>query len=231
MRLFRRASGWHACLFIKVEPSRSPRKASGVVGIDPGFENLLTLSSGEKIPHPRELEKSIKRMGQSQRGRNQKLTSRINERIRNRRKDRNHKLSHRLVSENVFIAFSKDDINSIAKRFGKSVRSSGHGQLRSMLSYKSSRTGDTTYVEPDCKFSTMRCSVCKALTGPTGLSGLAVRQWVCTNCGSSHDRDINSAINALIAGVGMTLEFPKSPIMQDGEVHSHVEPNLTMKVE
>lgn len=206
IRLVKRASGWYACLFIQAESASIPRMGDQVVGIDPGFSNLLTLSNGQKVQHPRELEAAALRLAQAQRGRNRRLAARLQERITNRRKDRNHKLSRRLVSENVFIAFSKDRINGIAKRFGKSVASSSHYQLRSMLSYKSSRTGDTIYVEPDSKNSTMRCSVCKALTGPTGLRGLAVREWTCSDCGSQHDRDINAAINALIAGAGMVLE-------------------------
>jgi len=89
---------------------------------------------------------------------------------------------------------------------GAAVSSSSHNQLRSMIAYKASRTGDTIYVEPESKHSTMRCSNCGELTGPTGLSGLAVRHWVCP-CGKEHDRDINAAINTLIAGAGLALEL------------------------
>ena len=52
----------------------------------------------------------------------------------------------------------------------------------------------------------MTCSNCKSLTGPTGLDGLKVRNWVCTACGAVHDRDLNSAMVILNAGVGTTLE-------------------------
>jgi transposase len=85
------------------------------------------------------------------------------------------------------------------------VSSSGHGQLRQMLSYKC-RTGGRAYDEPDSKFSTMTCSDCGARTGPTGLSMLAVRHWCCSACGAQHDRDVNAARNALFAGVGTTHE-------------------------
>lgn len=206
LRLVKRASGWYACLFIQAETVPIQRVSEGVIGIDPGFKNLLTLSNGEKIEHPREMEAAAQRLAQAQRGGNRRLAARISERIANQRKDRNHKPSRRLVSENIFIAFSADRHSAIARRFGKSVASSGHHQLRSMLSYKSSRTGDTIYVEPDSKNSTMRCSNCGALTGPTGLRGLAVRQWACSGRGSLHDRDTNSAINAFIDGAGMALE-------------------------
>jgi len=129
----------------------------------------------------------------------------IQERISNRRKDRNHKLSSRLVSENTFIAFSKDPIKAIKRRFGKSVTSSGHNQLRLMISYKASRTGDTIYVEPESRYSTQMCSNCGLLSGPTGLSALKVRQWRC-DCGSLHDRDINAALNTLHAALGGSVE-------------------------
>ena len=204
-RIVKRSSGWYLCLFIDADRERINRVADGQIGIDPGFKNLLTLSTGEVIPHPRELEKTEQRIAQAQRGHDKKLTARLHERRANQIKDRNHKLSLRLVQENKFIAFSKDNIKGIAHRFGKSVDSSSHYQLRSMLKYKS-RAGDTEYVEPNSFQSTMTCCDCGALTGPTGLVGLSVRQWVCSECGSVHDRDQNSACNALIAGAGIAHE-------------------------
>jgi putative transposase len=204
-RLIKRASGWYLCIFIDASPNCIPRLSNGRVGIDPGFNRLLTLSNGEGVEHPRELEKSSKRLRQSQRGGNKKLTARIHERIANQRKDRNHKLSRKIVSENVFIAFSKDNIRGIAHNFGKSVSSSGHYQLRQMLMYKSSFCG-TRYVEVESRNSTKSCCVCGSLTGPSGISGLAVREWVCGACGAFHDRDINSAVNTLISGLGSNHE-------------------------
>ena len=204
-RIVKRASGWYLCLFIDAEPNAIPRVASGQVGIDPGFKDLLSLSTGEKIEHPRELEASAFRLAQAQRGNNRTLAARIQEQIANQRKDRNHKLSRRLVSENTLIAFSADRHSAIARRFGKSVASSGDHQLRSMLSYKC-RAGGAIYVEPDSRNSTRTCSACGALSGPTGLAGLKVRQWDCGACGAHHDRDTNAAMNALIAGAGLAHE-------------------------
>lgn len=205
-RMIKRASGWHLCLFVDAQPNVIPITGNGRVGIDPGYENLLTLSTGEKIKNPRELEHSMERIKQSQRGKNKRLTARLHERIANRRKDRNHKLTRRLVSENAFIAFSKDDIGQLSRwSFGKSATSAGHGQIRRMLSCKC-RTGGRIYVEPKSYKSTMTCSKCGALTGPTGRGCLKVRRWTCVACGAIHDRDVNSAMNALIAGVGMTHE-------------------------
>ena len=204
-RIVKRASGWHLCLFIDAQPKAIPHLGDGQIGIDPGFKSLLTLSTGEVIDHPRELEVAAKRLAQAQRGNHKVLGSRIQERIANQRKDRNHKLSRRLVRENAVIRFSADRHNGIAKKFGKSVSSSGHGQLRQMLSYKC-RAGGRAYDEPDSKFSTMTCSDCGARTGPTGWAGLQVRQWRCSACGAQHDRDVNAARNTLFAGAGYAHE-------------------------
>lgn len=204
-RIVRRASGWHLCLFIDAESNVLPRVATGEVGIDPGFKHLLTLSNGEKVEHPRELEASALRLGQAQRGRRKQLTARLHERMQCQRNDRNHKLSRDLVSRFTTIYFSKDNTSGIAKRFGRSVASSGHAQLRRMLSYKG-RSGGTEYVEVGSKLSTKTCSACGALSGPSGLAGLKVRQWTCAACGKAHDRDINAAVNTLIAGAGRALK-------------------------
>src|SRR5215475_3653065 len=204
-RMVKRASGWYLCLFLAAEAKKIERVGTGVIGIDPGFENLLTTSDGEVIEHPRELEQAERRLGQAQRGHDGELAARLQERIGQRRQDRNHKLSRRLVAENVEIYFSKDHNKGIAKRFGKSVASSGHAQLRRMLAYKSPTSG-TRYVEVDAKFSTMTCSICGFRSSPRGLGMLAVRQWTCAECGSSHQRDMNAAVNTLMAGAGSALE-------------------------
>ena len=203
-RLVKRANGWFLCLFIDAERKPIERLANNEVGIDPGFKDLLTLSNGIKFDRPTELAKAKKRIGQAQRGKRKSLVARLHQKIKNQRKDRNHKLSLKLIQENVFIAFSKDNHAGIARKFGKSVSNSAHGQLQQMLAYKS-RTGGTKYIEVCSKNSTRICSACGSLTGPTGWTGLKVRQWVCS-CGTAHDRDINAAINTYLAGVGATHE-------------------------
>ncbi len=203
-RLCKRASGWHLCLFIDTNPQSIKRVGNGLVGIDPGFKSLLTLSTGEQISHPRELERTESRLAQAQRGNRRHLAARLQERISNQRKDRNHKLSRRLVAENIKIVFSADSIQSIARRFGKSVASSGHYQLRRMLSYKAAYSG-CEYVEVDSKGSTKTCSECGSLSGPAGFAGLSVRSWKCA-CGARHERDVNAARNTLKAAAGCAVE-------------------------
>lgn len=203
-RIIKRASGWYLCLFIDADRQPIKRVAHGRVGIDPGFKDLITLSNGEKVGRPDELQRLEKRLAQAQRGVNRKLVARLHERIKNQRKDRNHKLSLQLVRENEVIVFSKDNHKAIAKKFGKSVASSAHYQLQQMLAYKS-RAAGTQYIEVESRNSTKTCSSCGSVEGPTGLAGLSIRQWVCS-CGERHDRDINAAMNTYKAGAGKVLE-------------------------
>lgn len=204
-RLLKKASGWYLAVCLDVEPNAIQRVASGRIGIDPGFASLLTLSDGKKVDHPRELEALSESLARAQRGGHKRCAARIQEHIANQRRDRNHKLSRDLVAKNEVIVFSADRHKAMAKMFGKSVTSSGHAQLRSMLAYKS-RIGGTQYIEVDSRFSTKTCSACGCLSGPSGFRGLAVREWTCSGCGTHQDRDINAALNTLFLGAGRASE-------------------------
>jgi len=70
--------------------------------------------------------------------------------------------------------------------------------------HKSSSCG-RRYIEVSSRNSTRTCSACGQLSGPSGLASLSVRQWAC-DCGVTHDRDINAAVNVLIAARGMRVE-------------------------
>ncbi|MPR13663.1 transposase [Microvirga tunisiensis] len=58
-------------------------------------------------------------------------------------------------------------------------------------------------------YTTQTCTECDALSGPHGREGLAVRQWVCSDCGAVHDRDRNAALN--IARLGCETLGLKGP--------------------
>jgi putative transposase len=74
-----------------------------------------------------------------------------------------------------------------------------------MLAYKCTASG-RQFLEVPSKYSTKTCAACGSLSGPIGYAGLRVRQWVCAVCGTAHDRDVNAAVNILVAGVGTTHE-------------------------
>jgi len=168
----------------------------------------LTLSDGTKIENPRELRKGAGRLAQAQRSGKKKLVARIQERQANRRRDRNHKISRWIVENYKTIYYSDDNFKAMAKRFGKSISESALGNLIGMMNYKG-RIGGREVRAINSFRTTMTCSTCGALTGPTGLGGLAVRYWICSACGALHDRDINSAKVVFNIGLGISHEGTK----------------------
>src|ERR1700681_2029472 len=81
----------------------------------------------------------------------------------------------------------------------KSVLDASWGMLKTLLQCKGQQAGRSVRIVSE-RNTTRTCSSCGSLTGPTGLDMLAVRTWVCVECGVTHDRDVNAARNILAAG-------------------------------
>ena len=78
----------------------------------------------------------------------------------------------------------------------KSVMDQGWSDLKGMLSYKAiGRCG--IFLEVNEANTTRTCSFCGSGTGPKGVAGLGIRDWVCETCGTEHDRDLNASLNIL----------------------------------
>ena len=204
-RIIKKPSGWYLALWIDAEHIFTVKDTDKAVGIDPGFNTLLTLLDGTKYENPRELRKGESRQAPPQRGKRNKLAARLLERQANRRNDRNHKISRNLVENYKIIKYSNDNFKGLARIHGKSVSEASLGNLIDMITYKG-RLGGRDVISVNSKYTTMICSACGAKTGPRGWSGLAVRIWECSACGAVHDRDINSAIVVLNSGAGAALK-------------------------
>ena len=208
-KIIKRASGWYLQLTIDTVHKFPVKLTSKKIGIDTGFKYLAILSDGTKFENKRNFIKGQKRLAQAQRGKRKKLTARFHERIKHRRRNYNHKVSRYIVENYSEIYITNDNLRGQSKIFGKSVSDAGISQLRQFVSYKSDVHG-RKFVLVDPKHTTMTCSVCRSLTGPTGLDKLAVRNWECSVCGAQHDRDINSAKVILNFGLGYSLDNVKT---------------------
>jgi putative transposase len=204
-RIIKRASGWYLQLIISNNNKFPVKNTIEKVGVDTGFNHLAILSNGIKIENERNYIKGQSRLAQAQRGKRKQLAARLNERIKNRRKDYNHKIYRKIVGDYKEIYITKDNLRSQSKVFGKSVTDAGISQLRNFIIYKGDNH-DRKVELVDSKFTTMTCSNCGSLTGPSGLKGLVVRDWECSICGIQHDRDINSAKVILNLGLGCSLD-------------------------
>lgn len=189
-------------LNVPVEIECASDAASGEVGIDLGLKALATLSNGEIVETPAFYRKSEAPLALAQRGRKSKRVRTIHAKIKNRRKDFLHKASATIARENRLIVVGDVSPSKIAKtQMAKSSLDAGWADFKMMLSYKSMKNGGT-YFEVAEAYSSQTCSTCGTLpeSRPRGITGLRIREWTCSECGSVHDRDVNAARNILRAG-------------------------------
>lgn len=200
---------WYVTVQCEVEPQNC--LGPGEVGIDLGLKALATCSDGTEIPINKVYRRYEVDLAHAQRAGNKKRTRAIHAKIANARRHYLHVVSTKLTSENGFIAVGDVSASAIAKTgMGKSVHDAGWSALRHMLQYKLARR-QAAYVEVDERYTSQTCSVCRSLSGPRGLEGLGVRQWSCTECGTHHQRDVNSARLILMSGRSVALQQPEIP--------------------
>lgn len=190
---------WYLNIVVDV-PEASVRAPVKKIGIDLGLKEFATFSTGEKAANSRNFKRLERKLAKAQRAKKKRQFTNIHQKIRNRRRDELHKLSNRLTKEFDYIAAGNVNASGLKKTFfAKSVSDAGWTIFRNMLAYKSIRNG-ATYQEIDEAYSTQTCSQCGAISGPKGQQGLNERIWTCIDCGHTHDRDVNAAVNILRLG-------------------------------
>lgn len=192
---------WYLNLTVsRKRPEKRQPIGTSDVGIDLGLKELAALSSGPKVEAKRFYRDLEPALAVAQRAGKKDRTRALHTRIRNRRKDFLHKLSTSLVREHGAIFVGNVNASALARtRQAKSLLDAGWSAFRTMLKYKCDDAG-VWFDEVDEAYSTQTCSVCHARSGPKGIAGLGIREWACSECGTVHDRDVNSARNHLAAG-------------------------------
>jgi putative transposase len=185
-----------------------------VTAIDLGLKNygVLVTNTGsvEELPNPRYYRRgekklarlqqalSSKKKGSKNRDKARLRVAKQHQKVSNQRKDFINKLVSRLVNENQVIITETLKPANMAKNhtLAKSIMDAGWGTFLTQLSNKAVMTGRTHILIDQYYPSTKTCNKCGTIRD--GLT-LADRSWVC-DCGTSHDRDLNAALNILAAG-------------------------------
>jgi putative transposase len=199
----------------EIHPLSKADTDAAVVGIDLGITSLVTLSTGEKVGNPRHLtsdtkrhrkaKRSLSRKQQGSKGREKARVrlARVEARIADRRKDFTHKLTMRLVRENQTICCESLRVKNMVRNhsLAKHIGDAGWSELVRQLAYKSAWYG-RTFVAIDRWYpSRKRCSHCGHVVSSLPLD---VRHWMCPECGTRHDRDVNAALNIAAAGLAVS---------------------------
>jgi transposase len=191
---------WYLNLAIEIPDVVHSPDLSTAVGIDPGVKTVLTTSEGVKYERESFTKKYQEKLAKAQRHKKKRQVKKINAKIKNSRLDWNHKVTKELSDNHDVIFFGDVSSKKLAKtNLAKGVLDASWYQMFMFLQYKTLRRGGIA-LQVSEKFSTCTCSTCYKRTGPSGLSGLSIREWKCVSCGAVHDRDINSALNILRFG-------------------------------
>ena len=189
--------------------------SNGKVGVDLGLTHFAILSTGEKVAAPntfrryeKKLAKLQRRLTKKTKGSNRRekaklKVARLHAKIADARRDFLHKLSTRLINENQVIAIESLSVSNMQKNrcLSKSISDAGWAEFVRQLEYKAHWYGRTLVGIDRWYPSSKRCSDCGHTVSKLPLS---VREWVCPECGTLHDRDINAARNVLAAGLAVS---------------------------
>ncbi|WP_262241542.1 transposase [Serratia liquefaciens] len=184
------------------------------VGIDVGLKDLFVTDTGNRTGNPRHTEKYAKRLallqrrlskkkkGSSNRAKAKLRVAKLHAKIADCRMDNLHKLSRRLINENQVVCVESLKVKNMIRnpKLSKHITDASWGEFARQLEYKADWYGRTLVAIAQFFPSSKRCNSC----GYT-LSKLALntRSWVCPECNTEHDRDINAAKNIKAAGLAV----------------------------
>jgi putative transposase len=187
-------------------PLKHEFSVSTAVGIDVGIKDFAVLSTGAKIENPKYLKNSIKRLktlqkrvsrkqkGSKNRAKAKQRLAVLHEKITNQRNDFQNKLSFRLISENQAVALETLNVKGMVKNhcLAQAISDSAWSSFVTKLEYKAEWFGKTILKIGRFEPSSKLCNVCGFHNKELQLKD---REWVCPDCKTKHDRDINAAIN------------------------------------
>lgn len=205
-----RAGQYFVSICVERETAPLP-KIEKEIGVDLGLKDLVTCSDGqvfENIRPYRTLEKRLKRLhrslskkvkGSKSRERARLKLAKLYQRISNIRSDRLHKVSHEITRDNQAIYLEDLNVAGMAKnrKLAKSISDASLSELVRQIEYKAIRRGRAVTKIDRFYPSSKTCSSCGFVNKELTLSD---RSWICPDCQTEHDRDLNAALNILSEG-------------------------------
>ena len=189
------------------------------IGLDFSLKHLFVDSNGNHLDMPTYYQDSLTKLAKEQRklshmkkdsSHYQKQLMRIkniHEHIANQRKDFLHKVSRKLANTYDYVFVEDLDLKEMGERkdnlkFGITIFDLGYGTFLNYLKYKLEWL-NKKLVKVDRYFpSSQLCSACNYRK--TDLT-LSQRSWICPECRTKHNRDLNAAINIKKEGIRMIL--------------------------
>lgn len=200
-----------------VQPKQYNRLGDASIGIDFGMKHFLTTSDGEVIDSPEVYKKSLKKLsklnrnlaakqlGSNSRKKAKKYLAKLHERIANQRSDFHWKLAHELCKHCSHIGIEDLNLKGMQRLWGRKVSDLSYGDFVNKLLYVSQKYCTSVVKIGRFDATSQVCHCCGYRN--RGTKDLSVRTWICPECGTEHDRDVNAAINILLISKGKGISL------------------------
>lgn len=236
-----RAGRWYASLTVEREQPSSPAhtRKRGAVGVDLGIKHLATLSDGTIIPNPRALDARLKALrkaqqalsrktkGSARHGKAKERVARLHARVSDARMDAINKATTMIAQTYTTVCIEDLNVAGMVKNrhLARSLSDASLGEFRRQLEYKTMRNGVALRVVDRWYPSSKTCSNCGAVKAKLSLNE---RVYCCDVCGLSLDRDLNAAINLMVAGSAPeTLNARGGDVRRADTVSGNADPDET----
>ena len=235
-----RAGRWYANLTIEREPSIIIyRPKRGTVGIDLGIKHLATLSDSTVIPNPRALDTKLKALRKAQQALSRKTkgstrrekarehVARLYASVTDMRMDTINKATTMIARTYTTVCIEDLNVAGMMKNhhLARRLSDASLGEFRRQLEYKTMRTGASLRVVDRWYPSSKTCSNCGTVKAKLSLNERVYR---CDVCGLSMDRDLNAAINIMVAGSAPeTLNARGGDVRRADIVSGNADPSET----
>jgi putative transposase len=204
---------WYAIFQTEKEaPEKDTTESENVeaVGIDLGIQKFIVDSDGNRVEHPKNVEKAEERLKKEQRNlsrkekgsnnyeKQRKKVAQLHKRVKNRRIDFLHKLSNAYVEKYDKIVLEDLNISDMVQgeMNSKNTADSAWRTFLQLILYKA-ESANTEVILVDPKDTSKECSRCGVKTDKK----LWQREHSCPSCGYTTDRDYNAAQNILGKGL------------------------------
>lgn len=188
-------------------------KTNNIVGFDLGIKEFLVDTNNNHVENPKTLYKYENQLAKLQRqlakmvkrGSNHEKQSKkisiVHEKIVNIRKDFLNKLSCQITNDNDVIISEDLKISNMLKNhhLAKAISDVSWSEFTRELAYKSEWKGRTYHKISPWFASSQICSDCGYKNKE--VKCLSIREWVCSECGATHQRDENASKNILRQGL------------------------------
>jgi putative transposase len=199
------------------KPNKEIKKnANHIIGIDLGIKDFIVTSEGvryenlkSKRLNQNKLSKLHKELSRKIKGSNNRNKARIKlaryyEKLNNIKEYYLHSITNQLLSENQTIVMEDLNVKGMLKnhKLAKSIQELSLNRFKTILGYKAEWYG-REIIEVSRWFpSSKLCGACGYKNQELELKD---REWVCPECGTIHDRDLNAANNIKNEGIRIKI--------------------------